>query len=190
MYYSKQEVWTLFLIAAFPLHVWALLLFFWDFSWIAIRSGTWNAIGVGAYAMVIALLESVLVLLAALLLGFLIPKRWSPKVRANVVALIILQISFWAILGQLYFITAPDLTWLVLLLASFTSPLLILYLVFGGVVLISFVVPIWFVLQSERFSKVLDGVFERVSFLMIFYLFLDVIAIIIVAWRNNLWLSL
>jgi phosphate starvation-inducible membrane PsiE len=79
---------------------------------------------------------------------------------------------------------------LVLLLASFTSPLLILYLVFGGVVLISFVVPIWFVLQSERFSKVLDGVFERVSFLMIFYLFLDVIAIIIVAWRNNLWLSL
>ena len=189
-YYSKQEVWTLFLISAFPLHVWALLLFFWDFSWIAERSGTWNAIGVGAYALVIALLESVLILLVALLLGFLIPKVWSPKVRANVLALIILLISFWAILGQLYFITAPNLTWLILPLATFARPLSMLYFVLGGIVVISIVVPIWLVLRSDKFSKVLDGVFERVSLLMIFYLVFDAIAIIIVAWRNNLWLPL
>ena len=189
-YYSKQEVWTLFLIAAFPLHVWALLLFFWDFSWIQERSGTWNAIGVGAYALVSALLESVLILLVALLLGFLIPKVWSPKVRANVLALIILLISFWAILGQLYFITAPNLTWLILPMATFARPLFMLYFVLGGIVVISIVVPIWLVLRSDKFSKVLDSVFDRVSFLTIFYLVLDVIAIIIVAWRNNLWLPL
>jgi hypothetical protein len=189
-YYSKQEVWTLFLISAFPLHVWALILFFWDFSWIEQRSGTWNAIGVGAYALVIALVESVIVLLIALLLGFLIPKVWSPKERTNVLALIILLISFWAILEQLYFIRAPSLTWLISPLATFSRPLFILYLVVGGIVVISLVIPIWFVLNSDRFRKGFDTVLERVSVLTIIYLLLDVIAIIVVAWRNNFWLPL
>ena len=189
-YYSKQEVWTLFLISAFPLHVWALILFFWDFSWIEERSGTWNAIGVGAYALVIALVESVFVLLVSLLLGFLIPKVWSPKERASAMALITILVSVWAILGQLYFISAPNLTWLILTLASFSRSLFMLYLVLGGIIVISFVIPIWFALSSEKFRKGLDAVVERVSFLTIFYLVFDVIAIIIVAWRNNFWLPL
>jgi hypothetical protein len=189
-YYSKQEVWTLFLVSAFPPHVWALILFFWDFSWIEERSGTWNAIGVGAYALVIALFESVIILLVALLLGFLIPKVWSLKVRANVLALIILLLSAWAILGQLYFISAPDLTWLILPLATFSRPLFIMYLVLGGIVVISLVIPIWFTLHSEKFRQGLDSVVERVALLTVFYLLFDVIAIIIVAWRNNFWLPL
>jgi len=189
-YYSKQEVWTLFLIAAFPLHVLALLLFFWDYSWIKERSGTWNAIGVGAYALVIALVESVFVLLVSLLLGFLIPKVWSPKERASAMALIVILVSVWAILGQLYFISAPNLTLLILPLATFSRTLFMLYLVLGGIIVISFVIPIWFTLNSEKFRKGLDAVVERVSFLTIFYLVFDVIAIIIVAWRNNFWLPL
>jgi hypothetical protein len=188
-YYSKHEVWTLFLIAAFPLHVWALILFFWDFSWIKERSGIWNAIGVGAYALVIALLESLIVTLIALLLGFLIPKVWPPKVRANVLALIILVVSAWVILGQLYFISAPNLTWLGFLLTKLSNPLLMLYLVLVGIVVISLVIPIWFALSSEKFRKGLDAVLERVALLTVFYLLFDVIAFIIVAWRNNLWLS-
>jgi hypothetical protein len=189
-YYSKQEVWTLYLISAFPLHVWALLLYFWDFSWVVERSGTWNAIGVGAYALVIAMVESVFVLLVSLLLGFLIPKVWSRKERASAMALIILLTSVWAILGQLYFISAPNLTWLVLTLASFSHPLFLLYTVLGGIVAVSFVIPIWFALSSEKFRKRLDVVVERVSLLTIFYLVFDVISIIIVAWRNNFWLPL
>lgn len=187
-YYSKQEIWNLFLIAAFPIHVWALMLFFWDFSWIEERSGTWNAIGVGAYALVIALFESVTVLMVALLLGFLIPKVWSPKVRANVLALIILTISAWVILGQLYLINAPNLTWLALPLAVFSRPRFIFYLVLGSIVLFSLAIPIWFALSSAKFRRGLEAVLERVSLLTIFYLVFDVIAIIIVAWRNNFWL--
>jgi len=189
-YYSKQDVWNLFLISAFPLHVWALILFFWDFSWIEERSGTWNAVGVGAYALMIAMVESVFVLLVSLLLGFLISKVWSPKVRASAMALIILLMSMWVILGQLYFIRAPNLTWLILKLASFSPPLFLLYLVLGVIVGISFVLPIWFALSSEKFRMGLDAVVERVSLLTIFYLGFDVISIIIVAWRNNFWLPL
>lgn len=189
-YYSKQEVWTLFLISAFPLHVWALILFFWDFSWIEERSGTWNSIGVGAYALVIAMVESVFVLLVSLLLGFLIPKVWSLRERASAMALIILLMSVWAILGQLYFISAPNLTWLILTLASFSSPLFMLYLGLGGIVVISFVIPIWFALNSEKFRRGLDAVVERVSLLTILYLAVDAVSIIIVAWRNNFWLPL
>lgn len=187
-YYSKQEVWSLFLISAFPLHVWALILFFWDFSWMQERSGTWNTIGVGAYALVIALVESVFVLLVSLLLGFLIPKVWTLKERASVMVLIILLMSMWAILGQLFFISSPKLTWLILMLASSSNPLLLLYLSLGGIVGFSFLIPIWFALSSDKFRKGLDAVVERVSLLTILYLVFDVISIIIVAFRNNFWL--
>jgi hypothetical protein len=187
-YYSKQNVWTLFLVSGFPLHVWALILFFWDFSWIAERSGTWDAISVGAYALVIAFVESLFVLLVSLVLGFLISKVWSSKTRTSTMSLIILLISIWAIVGQLYYIRTPNLEWLVWTLASQSRPLFLLYLGLGGIVSISVVIPIWFALSSEKFCRVLDALIERVSLLMMLYLVLDLISIVAVAWRNNFWL--
>jgi hypothetical protein len=105
-------------------------------------------------------------------------------------ALIILLASVWAILGQLYFIRQPDLTRLILILSSSEHPLFWLYFVFGGIVLISLVIPIWFALTSEKFRVGLDAVVERVSVLTIFYLAIDMVAIAIVVWRNNFWLPL
>src|SRR3972149_6026554 len=47
--YSKKGLWTLFLMCAFPLHVWAFILSFMDFSWVAERTNTWDALGVISY---------------------------------------------------------------------------------------------------------------------------------------------
>jgi len=187
-YYSKQSIWTVFLVAAFPIHVWAMMLFFWDFSWIEARSGVWNTLGVGSYGLVIALLESGLVLCVSLLFGFLIPKVFSPKERTRVLVMIILLTSGWAMLGQLYFIKAPKLTWLILPLARSARPWVVLYLAMGTIVTISVGIPIWLALQSTKFRRGLDAVMERVALLAIFYLVFDLMSIIIVVWRNNFWL--
>jgi len=45
----------LFLISAFPLHVWTLLLAFRDFSWLTERTNLWDAIGVLSYGLIYAL---------------------------------------------------------------------------------------------------------------------------------------
>ena len=183
-YYSKHNVWTLFLVSAFPIHVWTLILFFWDFSWIEERSGTWDAISVGAYALVIALVESLFVLLVSLVLGFLVSKVWPSKKRTSTMSLIILLTSMWAVVGQLYYIRTPNLEWLVLILASQSRPLFLLYLGLGGIVSFSVMIPIWFALSSEKFSKVIDAVVERISLLTMLYLVLALLSIVVVTWRN------
>jgi hypothetical protein len=62
-YYQKKGLWLLFSATAFLIHVWAILLIFQDLSWLAERTNMWDAIGVGAYGLVLALVESVFLFL-------------------------------------------------------------------------------------------------------------------------------
>src|SRR5512141_1446140 len=70
--YTRQGLWSLFLMCAFPLHVWALILAFRDVSWVTERTNSWDAVGVVAYGLLFTLVESVLVFGIMTLLGFLI----------------------------------------------------------------------------------------------------------------------
>jgi len=103
-HYSKQGLWSLFVIAAFPAHVWTFVLVMRDFSWVSERTNAWDAIGVGAYGLLFAFFESAFILLMALLLGFLISKSWEEDKRNAVLAVLVLVASIWSILGQLYFL--------------------------------------------------------------------------------------
>ncbi len=77
---------------------------FYDFSWIAKRTTTWDAVGVGAYALVIALIESLALFIISVFLSFLLPKKWSETQRIVLMGSLGILISLWGILGQLYFI--------------------------------------------------------------------------------------
>jgi hypothetical protein len=67
-YYQKKGLWLLFAAAAFLVHVWAIMLIFQDLAWLAERTNMWDAIGVGAYGLVVALGESVFLFLTAFFL--------------------------------------------------------------------------------------------------------------------------
>ena len=107
--YSKNGRWLLFSGVAFPIHVWALILIFRDFSWVAERTNSWDAIGVGSYGLMIAAIESVVVFLILLLLGLLVSKKWDEKQRISLLGFIILMVSVWMILGQLFYLTEYSL---------------------------------------------------------------------------------
>ena len=102
-YYQKKGLWLLFSAAAFPVHVWAILLIFQDLAWLAERTNMWDAVGVGAYGLTLALVESVFLFLIAFLLGFLVSTRWDPVKRISLMGTLVIIVSIWAILGQLYF---------------------------------------------------------------------------------------
>lgn len=183
--YSKQGLWSLFLICAFPLHIWTIILAFRDFSWVTERTNSWDAIGVVSYGLIFAFIESVLVFLVAMLLSFLVSQKWSEDHRIALVGILVFITSLWAMVSYLYFMLGWSLPGaIILFLASLAHPLRFLYAVSLALVAITIGLPTYLILQSTKFSLNIKGFFERLSLLTQFYLFFDVIGLVIVIVRN------
>lgn len=183
--YSKQGLWSLFLICAFPLHVWTIVLAFRDFSWVSERTNSWDAIGVVSYGLIFALVESVLVFLVAILLGFLVSRKWSEDRRVALVGTLVFITSLWAMAGYLYFmlnLSVPVET--VRFFNGLAHPLRVLYAISLALVGLTLALPAYFLLQSEKFLQGVRSFFERISTLTLFYLFFDFIGLVIVIVRN------
>jgi hypothetical protein len=183
--FSKQKLWTLFLMAAFPTHVWTIILVLQDYSWVTERTNSWDAIGVGAYGLLVAFAESVFVFVIALVLSFLISRKWGEDRRLALLFVTIFVVGIWAIINQLYFLfgaTLPGGT--MRFLIDSAHPLRILYGTSFALASISVVLPYAAVLQSDQVVKGIETVMERFSTLTVLYLFLDVVGLIIVIIRN------
>ena len=183
--YSKQGLWSLFLMCAFPLHFWTLILVFRDIQWMTERTNFWDALGVASYAMVFAFLESLLLFLILTLLGFLVPTQWSRETRIALLTVLFLILSIWAMLSQLYFLAAVQTPgWFIFLMARTGHPVRILYALALILVTPTLALPAWLALRSEKFLKSVNSLIERLSLLSGLYLFFDVVGLIIVIIRN------
>lgn len=183
--YSKQDLWSLFLMVAFPLHLWTLLLAFRDISWVAERTNFLDAIGVVSYGMIFAFLESLVVFLVALLLGILIPSRWGRDKRLATISLLVVVLALWAMLSQLYFLQNWNIPSVILgLLAKSAHPLRFIYIIALAFTVPSVTLPILMIYRSEKILRVILDVIDRISLLTIVYLLVDLVALIVVFFRN------
>ncbi|MDK1082355.1 MAG: hypothetical protein QGD88_12885 [Anaerolineae bacterium] len=183
--YSKQGLWSLFLICAFPLHVWTLILAFRDFSWIAERTNSWDAIGNISYALLYTFIESVVIFLVVLLLGNLISKKWDENIRNVLLGTLVLITSLWAIGNYLFFllgVSIPGET--INFLVNLKHPLRFIYAFSLALVGPTIVLPTYFILRSKKFHNGIQGLFDRLSVLTQFYLFFDFVGLIIIVIRN------
>lgn len=183
--YSKQGLWSLFLISAFPLHIWTFFLALRDFSWVSERTNSWDAIGVISYGLLFALIESVAVFLVVVLLGFLVSKKWDESRRNTLLGMLVLITSLWAMFGYLFFLipmSVPGET--IQYLASSEHPLRLMYIFSLIMVSLTVLPPVYFILHSDKFLQAVQGLFERLALLTLFYLFFDVVGIVIVVIRN------
>lgn len=183
--YSRQELWSLFLTCAFPLHMWALIMAFRDISWLSERTNTWDAIGVISYGMLIAFVESVFVFFVAALVGFITPANWSSERRTTFLSLLILLLSLWAMVSQLLFLwnmNLPDAA--VQFLRNSDHPLRILYAGSLAVVGLSIVLPVYSFIRSERAIPFIKELMDRLSTLTAFYLVLDLLGVVVIVLRN------
>jgi len=183
--YSRQGLWSLFLIGAFPLHFWTLILVFRDISWLTERTNAWDAIGVASYGMIFAFTESVVIFLVVVLLGFFTPKQWETDRRITFLALLILITSVWGMIGQLLFL------WNIFLpaqaihfLRSSSHPLRIIYAVCLMVVTPTVLLPVYAFIRSNQAVMFMQNLMERLALLATFYLFFDLLGLIIVILRN------
>lgn len=184
-YYSKQGLWTLFLMCALPLHIWTLLLGFRDFDWISDRTNSWDAVGVIAYGLIFALTESVIVFIAAGILGFLISTKWDEKRRIALMSVLVITLSLWSIFDQMYFLRQMSpAEWFVNIAIQTGRPLVLLYALAFTAITISTIVPTYLILSSDKVIQAVREGTERLSLLMVMYLVFDCAALVIILVRN------
>jgi hypothetical protein len=183
--YSRHGLWSLFLICAFPLHMWTLIMAFRDISWLTERTNLWDAIGVASYGMVIALVESVMVFLLVAVIGFFTPSRWSSDQRTAFLSLLFLITALWAIVIQLLSLWNVFLPAAVVqFLRESAHPLRILYAASLAVVAATIFLPVYSFMRSKQAVPFMQGLMERFSTLAVFYLVFDLIGLIIIVLRN------
>jgi hypothetical protein len=178
-------LWTLFAISAFPPHVWTLILFLRDFGWIGERSNAWDAFGVAAYSLLFAFIETLLIFAGVLLLGLLIHPTWGTNRRIHLLGVLVLITAVWGIAGQLYFLWGGGVpAWLAEFLTSTGHPLRTIYILLALLIVPTVIVPVYFLLRSDKAVKLSAALIERLALLSALYLFLDVVAVAIVVIRN------
>jgi len=183
--YSRQGLWSLFLMCAFPLHFWTMILVFRDMSWVIERTNVWDAIGVGSYGMIFAFAESVIIFLIVILLGFLTPRPWGIDKRIAFLSLLVLITALWAMISQLLFlwnVNLPEsaIRWI----ARSGHPLWILYFISLAFVFPSVLLPVYWFIRSEKSVGFMRELSERLSVLAVFYLFFDLAGLVVVVIRN------
>lgn len=184
-FYTRQDLRLLFLVCAFPLHVWTIVFGLLDIPWLTERTNLWDALGVIAYGLIFAFLESLTIWLAASLLGLLISPLWGSKRRTAVMAALVLTLSLWAMAGSLYLLQDVTLpSWLLKPLALSGHPLKLLYAALLCLTTPSFALPAYFILRSARFYQFTRNLLERLALLTAVYLVLDGISLIVVFLRN------
>jgi hypothetical protein len=172
-------------VCAFPLHLWALILIFRDLSWVAERTNMWDAIGVAAYGLVLAFIESVLFFAAITIVGLMISTKWNEDRRIALLSILALVTSLWAIDDQAYFIWGSYVPEQVLrYIGSSEHPLRLLYASCLALVVPTIIIPVYLVLKSDRFLNLMQGLIERLSLLTMLYLFFDLLGLIVVIIRN------
>jgi hypothetical protein len=183
--YSKKGLWSLFLICAFPLHLWTLIFAFRDISWLTERTNLWDAIGVVSYGMIFAFVESVVIFLVLTLLGLILPAQWYSDRRIAFLSLLILLTSVWGMISQLLLVwSVPLPIQAIQFLRSSNHPLRMLYAACLAVVTPTILIPVYLFMKSKKSIAFMQDLMERLSLLATFYLFFDFVGLIIVVLRN------
>jgi hypothetical protein len=97
---STQDLVLLFAVSACPVYVWSILSVLREVPAWVLRLNTWDLIGMIAYTQVFALTESIIVFLALLLLGIILPIRLVGDKFVALAGMLVLLSSIWAVLAH------------------------------------------------------------------------------------------
>jgi hypothetical protein len=156
-----------------------------DVSWVTERNNAWDAIGVASYGLVFVFLESVIIFLFLLFLGFLVSKKWASEKRLVILSTLLLIASLWAMLDQIFYIRGGSLPepYMDFLLNS-EHPLRVLYGVTLALVFPSISIPTYLIIKKDHLANTLYRFIDRLALLSSLYIFFDFLGLIIVVYRN------
>ena len=164
--YSAQDLLHLFVLCAFPIHVWSIIIMFRSVpSWLLYMNGS-DIVGSVAYHLMFTIFETIFIYLIVLLAGLLIPRRWLPQPFLSMCAVLLLELSIMAIVFQHLVQRYSSLRWMSVACFMILAVTLV-------------IVPKITVLQ-----KISRLVAERLTILTFLYVLFDIFGVAIVILRN------
>ncbi len=179
-----RQLFTLFLLCAVPIHLWSILMLLNDYAWVVEQHSLDTYIGYVDYALLAALIESLVVAGLFYILGLLVSRKWMYDKRLAVLVAALIAVSVWAIIGQVFFLLRESppgwLAWILLRLPFHrTEALLFLWVL----VIASIALPVFFILRGSKLEPTLLALLDRLTVLAGFYLVLDGFALLLVVYR-------
>lgn len=168
---SNKDIFLAFASCAFPIYVWAIANLLREVPALILRLGAWDLVGVIAYTLSFALIESVLVLIMLLLLSVVFPAKFIRDKFVVFSTVIVFIASIWFELAHIF-----DLViWQEGEIKCISS----------AIILIPCITGIYLaVLRSERVIIIIENLVERISVLMFFYLTVTLLFTLIMIIRN------
>lgn len=173
----------LFLVVSFPIHLWTIFLFLRDFSWLADQRSSWDALGVGAYSMIIAFLDSLFVFIFCILLNFMLPNRWKEDRRLSMIILFYYVVVVWAVLVRILRYHIGQYPGVIERLFLDTAhPLRYIFFAIGIMAVFALLMIAGVISAHLNQSKLiarLHTFYDRIMVLAVFYLLLDVAGLVV-----------
>lgn len=187
----RPYLFKLFILIAFPIHVWSIFQTFNNAAWVASRTRWWDALGYGAYAQMYALIESFLVFLVAVPIFLMLKKNRTPEKALAVTAFTYLAIvALWIFRAIMINRTGDEI-----FLDRFINNLADegkwrKRYRYGAVMLASGLLGLPVVLaaflsnRAKNAEKFILGLIDRIEVLMYLFLVLDAAGMVLVIVRN------
>lgn len=180
---SFRYFFQLLLAITFPIQLWYIILIIKDLQFVAERTLPWDAVGYASYSLLFALTESILITLIFWGISLLMPKTWDQKRTISLLGsvFIVLALASMVDMTANIFNEVRISRQYLYGLENFTAQT---YGLIALAIILASAAAIFMILRGKKASGWIAGFFERVSTLSYFYLFLDVVGIVIVILRN------
>lgn len=182
--FSRSNLIELFFVVAFPIHVWTLIGVLRDVELVVNRTDVWDAVGLGAYSMVFAFFESILLLLVMMLLSFLLPLAWGEKKIRYQISGYYYVFAIWAMLGQAYFMFEKFPRIVNRGIRFIQSSQWLFFIILVLIIIASIIIPMWQINKSKKIRKFISKLNENLMLLTLIYVLLDIVGLIIILYRN------
>jgi hypothetical protein len=153
------------------IHIWSIYNLLKEIpAWI-LRLSYWELAGVISYTLLFALVESLIVLVFLIILAALLPARIFRDKFVSISTIFVFLAALWIIPVRIYENTIRSWGMIGLLGVLFLA-------------LISFLISYLVVLKSKKVDQIINSLMQRVTLLAYVYVFIDIVAVIIVFSRN------
>ncbi len=181
----KKSFLDIFFFLALPLHLWSYWLLFTDLSGVAAETDFVEAIGFGAYVLLNTLLESLMVAVFFWLAFLLLEKFFSAQKSLAAAKALGFVLLLFAMAGQYYYQLNNDIGSLLFRIEYHLARLGwvgLIGLIVG--IFIAVALPTVFTLRKQPVAAWINRFTERVQVVAQLYIAVDVLAIILIIFRN------
>jgi hypothetical protein len=170
---AKTEYFKLFLVCAFPIHVWAYISLLNDIPAMQLQVSILHILSIASYVLTFAFFESVFIFGLILLVFLFLPERLFELKLVHLVAILIITISI-----SLSFIHLYDY-WEIESLSF--ADWIVLWVLIGLFILIT---SLYLLTRTQRAQTILQSGIDRLAVLSLVYISLDILSLFVITGRN------